>query len=144
MPDIVQRVACKAVIVKEGKVLVLREATTYEEGTNHGRYHFPGGRINPGEPFQEGLLREVKEETGLEVQVGEPFFVGEWFPIIRGVKNHIVAIFFLCDPLSDQIILSEEHDDYKWVGHEDMKQIDVMVPDDQVLEKFFQKFARAN
>lgn len=135
--DVNQRIACKAVIAKDGKVLMLREASTYEEGTNIGRYHIPGGRINPGEPFLDGLTREIMEETGLKVEIGEPLFVGEWFPVIKGVQNQIVAMFFVCKPLSDDVKLSEEHDDYKWVTLEESSQLDVMDPEDKVLEKFF-------
>lgn len=54
MADVVQRIAMKAVIVnKEGKVLVLREAATYGDGTQRGRYHMPGGRIEAGENFEK-------------------------------------------------------------------------------------------
>lgn len=135
--DVNQRIACKAVIAKDGKVLMLREASTYEEGTNIGRYHMPGGRINPGEPFMDGLKREIMEETGLEVTVGEPLFVGEWFPVIKGVQNQIVAMFFVCTPFSDDVKLSEEHDDFKWVTLEESTELDVMDPEDKVLQKFF-------
>lgn len=135
--DVNQRIACKAVIARDGKVLLLREAATYEEGTNLGKYHAPGGRINPGEPFLDGLRREVMEETGLEVEVGEPIYVGEWFPVIKGVQNQIVAVFFSCTPLTDGIRLSEEHDDYKWVTLEESKQLQVVDPEDKVLAKFF-------
>jgi 8-oxo-dGTP diphosphatase len=139
--DITQRIACKAVIVNDDKILVMREATTYDEGTNTGRYHFPGGRINPGEPFLDGLHREIKEETGLEVEVGDPLFVGEWFPVIKEVKNQIVAVFFVCKFQGGGVVLSEEHDDYKWVNREEATQIDMMVPDDEVAEKYFASVA---
>lgn len=112
---ITQRIAMKAVIVRDSKVLVLREADTYEEGTNIGRYGMPGGRINPGEPFIEGLKREVLEETGLEIEVGIPVYVSEWFPVIKGIPHQIVGTFIECRPLSTDITLSEEHDDYRWV-----------------------------
>jgi 8-oxo-dGTP diphosphatase len=135
--DVNQRIACKAVIAKDGKVLLLREASTYEEGTNIGRYHLPGGRINAGEPFLDGLKREVMEETGLEVEIGEPLFVGEWFPVIKDVQNQIVAIFFVCKPLPGDVKLSEEHDDYRWVTLAEAQQFDVMSPEDKVLQKFF-------
>ena len=46
MTDMIQRVAMKAVIVKDGKVLLLREAKTYKDGTNIGRFHMPGGRLD--------------------------------------------------------------------------------------------------
>jgi 8-oxo-dGTP diphosphatase len=133
----------KAVIARDDKILVLREASTYKEGTNIGRYHFPGGRIEPGEPFAEGLLREVREETGLEVALGEPLYVGEWFPVIREVPNHIVAMFITCQITIDKpIVLSDEHDDYQWVSREEARQLNFMAPDDEVAETFFKRLVQ--
>jgi 8-oxo-dGTP diphosphatase len=106
---IVQRIATKALIVNEkGQFLILREAKTYEEGTNIGRYQLPGGRLELGEAFTDGLKREVNEETGLKVEIGKPIYVGEWRPVIKGVQNQIVGIFFLCKPLSEDVRLSLE------------------------------------
>jgi 8-oxo-dGTP diphosphatase len=132
-----QRIACKAVIAKDGKVLVLREASTYDEGTATGRYTCPGGRIDPGEPFLDALKREIFEETGLDVKVGDPVYVGEWFPVIKGTQNQIVAIFFVCTPLSNKVRLSEEHDDYQWVTRAEAKALDLIPPYDSVIEKYF-------
>lgn len=138
---VLQRVACKAVIAKDGRMLVLREAHTYNEGSQRGKYGLPGGRINPGEPFEHGLLREVIEETGLQITIGEPLFVGEWSPVIEGVKNHIVAIFFVCAALTDTVTVSDEHDEYQWVSLEEARKLVMMPPDDQVVEKYFNQLA---
>lgn len=76
MSDLVLRVAAKALVVNsEGKVLILREANTYAEGTQTGKYGLPGGRLEQGESYEEGFVREVKEETGLDVELGRPVFV---------------------------------------------------------------------
>jgi 8-oxo-dGTP diphosphatase len=137
MSDIVQRVAMKAVIVKDGKVLILREAKTYDEGTNHGRYHFPGGRVEPGENFEQALKREVREETGLEVELDYPVYVGEWQPVIKGVPHQIVATFIVCKPTSDsEIVLSSEHDDFKWIEPSERAKYDLMPPDDLVVDAY--------
>lgn len=77
MRDLVLRVAAKGVIVNKGRVLILREAETYIEGTNIGKYGLPGGRIELGESFMDGLHRETKEETGLEVIPKHPVYLGE-------------------------------------------------------------------
>lgn len=132
-----QRIAGKAVIVNdEGKILFLREATTYEEGTNTGRYQSPGGRVNMGEPFMDALKREVMEETGLEIEVVRPIFVGEWFPVIKGVKNQIVAIFYICKPLSTDVRLSEEHDAFAWIDPKQPLEIDIMDPEPEMIKAY--------
>ncbi len=129
------RVAAKAVIVKNGKVLLLREASTYTEGTNIGKWGIPGGRIEAAESFFDGLRREVREETGLDVEIGDPVHIGEWWPTIHDVKNHIVALFVLCEPLHETVTLSEEHDVSAWVGQDDLANYNVMPPDDEVIAK---------
>lgn len=136
-PQIVQRIATKAVIVNDkGQILILREADTYEEGTNIGKYHMPGGRLNPGEAFLDGLAREVDEETGLKIEVGKPIFIGEWWPVIKGVKNQIVEIFFVCKLSAGHVRLSQEHDDYKWIEPASYSQYNVMNPEDRVIEEY--------
>lgn len=136
MTHIRQRIACKALIRHEGKILILREAATYEEGTNIGKYHLPGGRIEPGEYHMDGLLREVQEETGLQVTVGKPVFVGEWHPVIKGEQNQIIAIFFLCSATSSDVTLSEEHDDYQWITPENYRNFSLMPPEGEVIEAY--------
>jgi len=70
-------VATKAFINYKGKILILRESTKYSDGTNSGKYDVVGGRVEPGQKFDESLLREIKEETGLSVKLGRPFYVGD-------------------------------------------------------------------
>jgi 8-oxo-dGTP diphosphatase len=136
MSNIRQRIACKALICNGSKVLILREATTYKDGTNIGKYHLPGGRIEPGEHFMSALLREAKEETGLEIVVGKPLYVGEWSPVIRGEQNQIVAIFFVCQAKTKTVTLSEEHDDYQWINPDDYDKTCLMDPDDKVIDAY--------
>jgi 8-oxo-dGTP diphosphatase len=136
------RLATKALIVNDqGKILVLREAV-YDDGTNTGRYHLPGGRINPGEAFIDGLRREVIEETGLEIEGGKPLYVGEWWPVIKDIPNQIVAIFFVCKPLTTQVRLSEEHDEFKWISPEEALELDLMEPEDKVIETYIKDRTR--
>ena len=55
-----------AVIVQDGKVLVVKRK--YEPLA--GRWSLPGGTLELGETLEEGVAREMREETGLEVEVG--------------------------------------------------------------------------
>ena len=135
--DIVQRLRGKAGIVTDGKVLIVREAATYDEATNAGKYDLPGGRINAAEPFRIGLAREIKEETGQELEIGKIICAGEWFPEIKGIKNHIVAMFFICHIPSGVVVLSNEHDDYQWVNNDTMRNYTMSPPNYDVIETYF-------
>ncbi|MBI3290759.1 NUDIX domain-containing protein [Candidatus Falkowbacteria bacterium] len=123
--------ATKAFVSYQNKILILRESNKYQDGTNAGKYDVPGGRIKPGQRFDESLLREIKEETGLEVKIGKPFFVNEWRPEKNGELWQIVGVFFECVAESDRISLSEDHDDFKWIeprGHKNYNLIENLHP----------------
>jgi 8-oxo-dGTP diphosphatase len=137
--DMTQRIAAKAIIIKDGKVLILREAATYGDGTQIGRYQVPGGRVEIGEHFEDALRREVKEETGLTIDIAYPLYVGEWRPVIKGVPNQIIGIFFVCHPTSDAITLSSEHDDYQWIEPSKWSDYDLMDPEDKVIDAYLRK-----
>lgn len=119
--DIQLFVACKAFINFQGKLLVLRESSKYGDGCNAGSYDVPGGRVKPGESWNKGLIREVREETGLEIKIGQPFFVHEWRPIVHGERWQIVGIFFKCQTTSDVVILSDDHSEYLWIDPANFK-----------------------
>ena len=111
-------VATKAFVVHDGKVLILRESSQYSDGSNAGKYDVVGGRVKAGQRFDESLMREVREETGLEVKIGKPFFVSEWRPIVKNEPWQIVGIFFECRSELDEVTLGEDHDDYCWIEPE--------------------------
>jgi len=132
--EVLLRVAAKAVIIHSDKVLIVREAKTYQEGSQYGKYGLPGGRIEPNESFYDALAREVKEEVGLNVKPIRPIYLGEWWPEIKGVKNHIVAMFILCESKDNNVVLSDEHDHYEWIDPQDVDGYDFMDPDDRVIK----------
>jgi 8-oxo-dGTP diphosphatase len=74
------------------------------------------------------LRREVQEEVGLDIEIGQPFYVGEWRPVVKGEQLQIIGIFFLCTTQSNDVTLSEDHDDYKWAGLEETKSLPVTDP----------------
>lgn len=108
------QVAVKAVIQnKNGKFLIVRERE---------RWQAVGGRLEKGERLEEGLRREVAEETSItDLEVGRVIHVDEWFSKPEGELKHIVAIFFLCKTDSGEVVLSPEHQAYKWVAVEDLE-----------------------
>jgi 8-oxo-dGTP diphosphatase len=114
-------VATKAFINFQRKILILRESDKYDDGSNTAKYDAVGGRVEKGQRFDESLLREIKEETGLEVKIGRPFFVNEWRPQVRGEQWQIVGTFFECFAESDKVVLSKDHDQALWIDPKDYK-----------------------
>jgi ADP-ribose pyrophosphatase YjhB (NUDIX family) len=82
------RVRVAAAILDEGgRVVLVRH--------RHGsvRYHLlPGGGVETGESLADALIREVREETGLQVEVGEPLFVSDTIDPAGG--RHVVNLTF--------------------------------------------------
>lgn len=136
MDEIQLRVACKALIVRDGKVLIIRESGQYDEGTNEGKYDVPGGRVTPGEQFAESLRREVREEVGLDATVGRPVLVAEWRPVVRGTQLQIVGIYFACQAAGD-VALGQDHDDYRWIGPEEVRGYRFMYSVDDAILAYF-------
>jgi 8-oxo-dGTP pyrophosphatase MutT (NUDIX family) len=68
--------AQKAVIESDGKVLLVQKSL--DDPNQPGKWEVPGGRLDFGEDVDEHLKREVKEEVGLDVVPGRPFYVWQW------------------------------------------------------------------
>ncbi len=133
-PQAQQRIAARAAIVKDKKVLVIRESSAYEEGTQIGRYDLPGGRIAIGESVIDALKREVTEEVGIEIEECKPFFVGEWSPTVKGTQLHIVGIFFVCMANDATVRLGNDHDMFEWVGRDDLTRVSLIPPVPEALQ----------
>ncbi len=102
------QITVKAVIQRpDGKFLIVREGK---------RWQAVGGRPEKGENLETGLRRETQEETGIvNLEVGKVVHVDEWFSKPEGDLKHIVALFYHCKTNTEQIILSDEHEEYAWV-----------------------------
>jgi 8-oxo-dGTP diphosphatase len=102
-------------IVHEEKLLVVHTHST-------GLYAFPGGGIELGEPLTEALAREVREETGITVRMGELACVKEDFFYYNPGDEayHAYLFFYWCEPLStslvgDTEVYDEESEMPRWV-----------------------------
>ena len=122
----------KAFIEKDGKILILNDPT---EGLD-----FPGGKIQEGETdLVEALRREVREETGLEIEVGAPFeaWRNVFPPHHRNAGKEVYLVGFRCRYLSGTVKLSDEHDHFRWVNKESYRELDDGSDYFKALEKCF-------
>lgn len=67
-----QKLVVAALIINEGKVLLAKRPSSKKIGP--GKFHLPGGHVEFGETLQQALEREIREELGIRIEAGEPFF----------------------------------------------------------------------
>jgi 8-oxo-dGTP pyrophosphatase MutT (NUDIX family) len=82
-----------------------------------GVYELPGGHIDFGEDVVTGLKREIREEFGMEIEVGEPFFVFTYLNEIKG--SHSIEVVYCAQFLGDIENIKtdpEYHSGYVWVA----------------------------
>ncbi|MBU0636391.1 NUDIX domain-containing protein [Candidatus Micrarchaeota archaeon] len=105
------RLAAKGFILNENKKLLVVKRSNYTK-QKPGIWELPGGRLEPGENPINGVQREIKEETGLEINVLEPISVRHFK---RVDKQTVTLLIFLCELKSGTIQLSNEHDSHNWI-----------------------------
>ncbi len=90
-----------AVIVDAGKVVLVRRR--YEPLA--GQWSLPGGTLELGETLEAGAAREVREETGLHVDVGPVIEVFDRIMLDeeRRVRYHFVLVDYLCRPVGGEL-----------------------------------------
>jgi 8-oxo-dGTP diphosphatase len=105
--------AVSAAIIRDGKVLVVRRARKPALDL----YTLPGGVVEAGEPLSEAVVREVREETALEIDVGT--LAGHREVIVRDsegrAKRHFVILCFAARWIAGEPVLNEELDDARWI-----------------------------
>ena len=120
----------KAFIEKDGEVLLLFDNLGLD---------FPGGKIRKGEKdLAEALKREVREETTLEIEVGEIFT--SWiveFPPYDRTTNFVFLTGYYCTYVSGDMKLSDEHDKFIWVNKDNYMKYKVENDYFQALDKYF-------
>jgi len=112
--------AVGAVVVRDGKVLlVLRDR---EPG--RGLWSLPGGLVRLGEALRAAVVRELREECGIDVAVAEAAEVVERMsPDIEGrLQYHYVILGYQAKWLHGELAASEEVEDARWVDPDSLHQ----------------------
>jgi ADP-ribose pyrophosphatase YjhB (NUDIX family) len=105
--------AVSAAIIRDGKVLIVRRAR--KPALN--LYSLPGGAVEVGESLIDAVVREVREETQIDI---EPVaLAGHREAIVRDkkgrVERHFVILSFASQWLQGEPVLNSELDDARWI-----------------------------
>lgn len=109
------RVTC-AIIIQGNKILVTQNGAASDHPF---QWEFPGGKIKSHESAGDCIIREIREELGVEIKIrkGLSTIIFDY-----GFKK-IALIPFLCSVIKGKIVLSE-HDDLNWLTFEELKNVD--------------------
>jgi 8-oxo-dGTP pyrophosphatase MutT (NUDIX family) len=102
------------VIEREGRILLLRRSLAKDHAA--GEWETGSGGVLPGETPQAAVVREAKEETGLEIEIVS---VIDAFHFYRGTeRRETIGISFHCRAAGGEVKLSDEHEEARWVAVE--------------------------
>lgn len=119
-------VAC-AIIQKNNLILATQRSAAMSLPL---KWEFPGGKLEAGETAQECLLRELREELGISVRVGQALE-----PLTHAYDRFTVTLYpFLCDQISDMPIL-HEHAAARWLSVHELSSLDWAEADLPLIER---------
>jgi nucleoside triphosphatase len=122
MPQLYPEATAGALIVNsKGDVLIVRSSKWNDKFT------VPGGHIELGERAEDAIKREVKEETGLDVEPVELLLVQQAiYPENYYKHEHFIFMDYLCRTESSEVVLDgRELQDYVWVKPEKALELDL-------------------
>lgn len=128
--------------IENGKILIIDEVHT-----GHKMTKFPGGGLEMGESIEDGLKREFMEEMGVEISVGEVFYVNPFLQVSAFRKNEqLISLYYwvkltstptarFSDKVQDFLLDSQHEMVFRWVNLQDLQQEKMTFPIDEVVTK---------
>lgn len=130
-------VPCVGAIIldKRGRVLLVKHIPE-KGGFWATKFICPGGRLEPGESLEEGVRREIREETGLEINILR--WVRPFERVIRDtngtLQDHVIYLDAIATKLKGQFRPASDVGEGRWFSKEQLKQVsDEIHEDTQIL-----------
>jgi 8-oxo-dGTP diphosphatase len=114
------------ILIRDGRAFVAKRGP---EGSFHGCWEFPGGKVEPGESDEQALSREFDEEFGIEVRAKR--LIGESVFPHRGVDRLLAAWLIELAPGSQPRLV--EHEELSWAGAAELESLRLVDSDRKLL-----------
>ena len=112
-----------------GEILIVKRHP--KSKTDPEMWELPGGKVEKGEHFADALVREIKEETDLDVSVGD------FCEAVQNDYSHkrtVQLMMYLTD-IEGEVKISEEHTDFMWASIDEIKTLELSTSQKKLLEK---------
>jgi len=124
MKQIVQKVIAGGAVIYNGKILIIQRAADEEILPN--LWEFPSGKKEPLESIHDAVKREVKEETGLNIEVGKPITVFNFgWEKENEIRDATEIVFLATLKGKPEVKLSKEHQSFAWVDINEIENYNV-------------------
>lgn len=120
-----------AILVHDGHILCMQRGPSRYSYIAY-KYEFPGGKVEPGESFEQALARELMEEMGIELPVSPE---QHYMTIEHTYPDFTITLrSYLC-PVEDRTFERLEHLDHKWLPRERLFELDWVPADYPIVER---------
>ena len=113
----------------DNEILILKRHP--KSKTDPEMWELPGGKVEKGEHFTNALIREIKEETNLDCEVGD---------FCEAVQNdymhkRTVQLIMYLENIEGDVKISEEHTEFMWADLEKIRSLEISSSLKKILEK---------
>ncbi len=112
-----------------GEILIVKRHP--KSKTDPEMWELPGGKVEKGEFFADALVREIKEETNLDVEIGD------FCEAVQNDYSHkrtVQLMMYLVD-VRGEVRISDEHTEFMWASLDKIKTLEISTSLKKVLEK---------
>ncbi len=139
MKKVVQKIVVAGIIEYRGKILIIQRSA--DEDVFPNLWEIPSGKREHFETSKKALIREVKEEVGIDVKPLVPVDVFEFRVEKDDEIRDATQISFLCKRLGrPKVRLSPEHQNFAWVTKRDLDSYNLSKETREVIKKAFTLF----
>ena len=112
-----------------GEILIVKRHP--KSRTDPEMWELPGGKVEKGEFFADALVREIKEETNLDVEVGD------FCEAVQNDYSHkrTVQIMMYLIGAEGEVKISDEHTEFMWASLDKIRTLEISTSLKKVLEK---------
>lgn len=122
-----------AAIIKDKDLLLI--AKRHSKDSLAGKWEFPGGKLEPGETPEGCLVREIREELRIEVEVGS-FYDDN----VYSFKDQTIHLLFYWAKVMNGEVTPVVHDDVKWITIKELARFDFAPADIPIVKRLGREY----
>lgn len=123
-----------AILLESGEILCMQRKASKFDYISY-KFEFPGGKVEPGETFEEALSRELREEMALDVNVTpEQYFM----TVEHAYPDFSITMHAYLCPIDHRIFSRNDHHDHVWLAPESLMMLDWAPADLPIVNKLME------